>query len=416
MILQTNKLSEIQIQEITALENRAFEKDGLENHSYLSNNLNMYPDMPCFFLGYEEDTLVGFLTAFVPEKDNAEILAVTDPIHQRTGWFKRLYHEALTVLRQYGVQHILFAVEHKSISGNAVLSRFESRVLERSEYRMELEKDSAELGQISLKGTSKRITPETRHIFQEISDSANEEAEDEAYLDLIATSDQRCGYIYFFEGSYVGTYVIGTDESGTFIYGVAIRKEDQGKGISKYMMKHAINDAFNRTDHIFLEVDSHNPPALRLYRRCGFQIVFQVDYFKITICTSLIVNKRNRMTLKERAAKLKMEIPAVFLCLKDRETPLSAKIFAALTVGYALSPIDLIPDFIPLLGYLDDLLILPGLVALTIHFIPQSVWKKNLAVSEDLWKDGKPNKWYYAIPIILIWLLVVWLIIKAVRK
>ena len=58
------------------------------------------------------------------------------------------------------------------------------------------------------------------------------------------------------------------------------------------------------------------------------------------------------MTLKERAASLKRDIPAVFLALKSKETPLTAKILALITVAYALSPIDLIPDCIPVLGYL----------------------------------------------------------------
>ena len=75
------------------------------------------------------------------------------------------------------------------------------------------------------------------------------------------------------------------------------------------------------------------------------------------------------MTLKERAKKLKRDVPAVFLALKDRETPLLAKITAAVTVAYALSPIDLIPDFIPVLGYLDDVLLLPALIALTIRLL-----------------------------------------------
>ena len=60
------------------------------------------------------------------------------------------------------------------------------------------------------------------------------------------------------------------------------------------------------------------------------------------------------MTLKEKARKIKKNIPTVFLALKDKETPIIAKIFAGITVAYALSPIDLIPDFIPVIGYLDD--------------------------------------------------------------
>lgn len=120
------------------------------------------------------------------------------------------------------------------------------------------------------------------------------------------------------------------------------------------------------------------------------------------------------MNLKERAAGLKRDIPAVFIALKDKETPLGAKILAGVTVAYALSPIDLIPDFIPVLGYLDDLIILPALVALTIKLIPHDVFERCRTESEGLWKDGKPKKWYCALPIVLVWLLVIWLVVKAI--
>ena len=118
--------------------------------------------------------------------------------------------------------------------------------------------------------------------------------------------------------------------------------------------------------------------------------------------------------LKERARKLKKDIPAVFLALKDKETPVAAKIIAAVTVGYALSPIDLIPDFIPFLGYLDDVILLPVLIALTVKLIPKPVWEKCQKQAEGMCENGKPKKWYYALPIVLLWLLILWLIVKAI--
>ena len=120
------------------------------------------------------------------------------------------------------------------------------------------------------------------------------------------------------------------------------------------------------------------------------------------------------MDLKQRAKRLKKDIPAVFLALKHKKTPVVAKILAAVTVGYALSPIDLIPDFIPVLGYLDDLILLPTLVALTVKLIPDEVLSECREKSENMWADGKPKKWYYAIPIVLLWLLIVWVIVKAI--
>ena len=120
------------------------------------------------------------------------------------------------------------------------------------------------------------------------------------------------------------------------------------------------------------------------------------------------------MNLEERAKQLKTDIPAVFLTLKDKETPLNAKIFVGITVAYALSPVDLVPDFIPILGYLDDIILLPFLVALTIRFMPKDILERNRQRSVDLWEDGKPKKWYYAVPIILIWLLIIVLVVKGI--
>ena len=121
------------------------------------------------------------------------------------------------------------------------------------------------------------------------------------------------------------------------------------------------------------------------------------------------------MTLKERTGKLKRDVPAVFLALKDKETPVLAKVLAGVTVANALSPIDLIPDFIPVLGYLDDVILLPTMIALTVWLIPKDVWARCRAQSEKLWADGKPKKWYYAIPIVIFWLLVIWLIVRVMQ-
>ena len=77
--------------------------------------------------------------------------------------------------------------------------------------------------------------------------------------------------------------------------------------------------------------------------------------------------------LKQRAVKLKQEIHALALAMRHPRTPLLAKVAAGLVVAYVLSPIDLIPDFIPLLGYLDDLVIVPAGIAIAIRLIPPDI-------------------------------------------
>ncbi len=120
------------------------------------------------------------------------------------------------------------------------------------------------------------------------------------------------------------------------------------------------------------------------------------------------------MNIKERAKRLMADIPAVFLAMRRRETPLFAKALAVVVVAYALSPVDLIPDFIPVIGLLDDVILLPALIALMIKIIPAEVFAECRTEAEGMWSNGKPQKWYYALPVILIWCLLIFVVIKAV--
>jgi uncharacterized membrane protein YkvA (DUF1232 family) len=120
------------------------------------------------------------------------------------------------------------------------------------------------------------------------------------------------------------------------------------------------------------------------------------------------------MNLKERARRLKTDIPALLIGMRSPETPVAAKFLAGLAVAYALSPIDLIPDFIPVLGILDDLILLPALIALAVRLIPADAFARYRKEAEGMWQNGRPKKWYFALPIAAVWLFAVWLVAKTV--
>jgi uncharacterized membrane protein YkvA (DUF1232 family) len=106
--------------------------------------------------------------------------------------------------------------------------------------------------------------------------------------------------------------------------------------------------------------------------------------------------------LKAQAAKLKRNIFTLYLAARDPRTPWYAKAFAACVVGYALSPIDLIPDAIPILGYLDDVILVPLGIYLAMKLIPPEVW---LDCHEKAALGGTlPRSWRAAFFIILLWL------------
>jgi uncharacterized membrane protein YkvA (DUF1232 family) len=109
-------------------------------------------------------------------------------------------------------------------------------------------------------------------------------------------------------------------------------------------------------------------------------------------------------TWKARARQLKTEVYALYLAYKDVRTPWYAKIFTAVVVGYAFSPIDLIPDPIPILGYLDDLVLIPLGAYLAVKMIPPQVMDESRAKAKEVLAQGNPVNKVAAVVIVLIWI------------
>ena len=106
---------------------------------------------------------------------------------------------------------------------------------------------------------------------------------------------------------------------------------------------------------------------------------------------------------KAKARKLKLEVYALYIASKDRRVSWYARVVAVAVVAYAFSPIDLIPDPIPVLGYLDDLILIPLGIALVIKLIPAEVMQDCRERAESTMKAGKPKNWVAGGIIILIW-------------
>jgi uncharacterized membrane protein YkvA (DUF1232 family) len=115
---------------------------------------------------------------------------------------------------------------------------------------------------------------------------------------------------------------------------------------------------------------------------------------------------------KQGTKKLKSETKVLYLAYKHPQTPWYAKAFAGLVVAYAFSPIDLIPDFIPVLGYLDDLILIPLGIGLAIKMIPASVMVDCRIQAEVETAEGKQTNWISVVMIILIWIILAALTIK----
>lgn len=107
---------------------------------------------------------------------------------------------------------------------------------------------------------------------------------------------------------------------------------------------------------------------------------------------------------KQHAIQLKRSVLAVYIACRDPRTPWPVRVLAACVAAYAFSPIDLIPDPIPVLGYLDDLILIPLGVALVVKLLPEDVWRDALATAKARGNAAKPTNWYAAATIVAIWL------------
>ncbi|MBY0218089.1 YkvA family protein [Paenibacillus illinoisensis] len=114
--------------------------------------------------------------------------------------------------------------------------------------------------------------------------------------------------------------------------------------------------------------------------------------------------------VKAMAREIKRNVFVLYLAYKDPRVSWYAKLFAVGVVAYAFSPIDLIPDFIPILGYLDDLIIVPLGITIALKLIPQEVIQDCRDKAEEIRKKGKPTNWITGGLFILVWIVfAVWI-------
>ncbi|MEX0959436.1 MAG: YkvA family protein [Burkholderiales bacterium] len=114
--------------------------------------------------------------------------------------------------------------------------------------------------------------------------------------------------------------------------------------------------------------------------------------------------------LKQWAANLKREIVALWFANRDPRTPLAIRLFAVLVIAYALSPIDLIPDFIPVLGFLDELILLPVALWIILRFMPTEVMASARRQADGWLAAGNcaPRSVLGLMVVIVLWLLILW--------
>ncbi len=267
-----NCLTEEEKSRIKALEALSLKPENLHNYCFLSGKLNADPKLPCFYLGYEGERPVSFLTAFFPDWEEAELNAFTHPDHRNKGYFTALFREAASDLQRAGVGRLVLCTEPGS-TGEKLARRFPKAEFLRSELRM-----------LHLPETVPPLTPgmalapltnENREQYAALCGSTLQKA------DAVLHASDRDGFLLLEGETPVGVFDLEYDGSTIFLCSVRVLPEKRRKGFGSEIVRCALREGLRQGLPVILDVDLENRPARALYEKLGFSTVFQVDYFAL---------------------------------------------------------------------------------------------------------------------------------------
>ncbi len=287
-IEQTNALSEKQNCETLALQKRIHKAENLSNKVFLSNELNIDKEIPCFFLLYEDNQLVSFLACFFPTQNEVEINGFTDPAYRNRGYFSSLLKKAQSTLEVLKIPHVVLQIEAPCNTGKAYCAKRCSSI-ERTEYQLSMQKEAwNQTNTIDDEGIHlRKATIEDAEIYSQIAASAFDDSYQWClnYITFILSDPDRDAFILYKEEHVIGVLNVHyISPVRSLLYGIAIAKDFQSQGYGKQMLSMILSLLFfSGSQEIALEVDSANPRALSLYIHQGFTICFQVDYHVLSL-------------------------------------------------------------------------------------------------------------------------------------
>ncbi len=286
----SHQLNEKQKSDIEALVQECFAFDGVERTLYLSNDLNYYEKMDCFYLLYSNERLVSVLSIVEILEREAEISAYTLPKERNKGYFTALLGYAKDELTRYEINKALFVVEPSCESGIAAVNALQARY-EKSEYllirpnhkeqqHMHKPEDIKEhfvLRELDTHCLEKAATLSSKLFGTDVK-------EDISILKEAMESDQMKTFCSFLSGKMIGITSVNYGIKSACIFDFGIAAKYQGKGYGRKQLDLLLSELSScECENIILEVGSENKKAFSLYQSAGFQIKTQYDYYELQI-------------------------------------------------------------------------------------------------------------------------------------
>ncbi len=281
LITMTNALSAEQTEDIQRLHALCAAHDGTSAALALDASMNFDPNLPAFYLGMEGDHLVAFLMVFAPDSCEAEIIAFTAPSYRRRGYFRALLAQAVEQLSARGVLRLLLQCDAAGADGCAAMAAMAAKY-EYSEYTM-----IRQLSDLPAVDAPLRIAEAAPEELEELCVLAADINEDDPdfYRSMLGKAMATTAMSVF--SAWLGEQRAGMcrviwEEQPPNICTVGIRPDLRGRGLGEALLHLTLREIAARGHAAAaLDVDSGNTVALSLYRKAGFQIKTQIDYYEL---------------------------------------------------------------------------------------------------------------------------------------
>jgi ribosomal protein S18 acetylase RimI-like enzyme len=285
-IIGLTSLTDKQTKEVQALQQYCMDYDCFGRELFLSNDINFYKDMPCFFLSYLEEELYGVLVVFAPTMETAEISTYVHPDHRRIGVFSGLLLKAWRIVHQYQISRVLMVTDSASTVCKEIFNKWQAK-LSHSEYLMAYENHRQPLEFPFAKRCKLREATEVdfEKMIEMNMSSFGEDWDNASHMVRENFNHQftRC-FVGQMDDEIFGLVNVRKEGSALYICGFNIAPAHQGKGMGRYLLQQLLDYlAPSADENITLEVDSNNQPAFRLYTKSGFVVKAQTDYYLLEL-------------------------------------------------------------------------------------------------------------------------------------
>ena len=285
MIRATNQLTEQERKAAKALIASCQAYDQTFREPYLSNMLNFNPNMPAFFLYFQEGELLGLLTVYADDED-VELSILVHPNHRRKGIARALFKSFKEETASYPIRSVTFQTERVFLDGHPDLASHWGLV-EDEETETWLGRDRTSYA-LDSRSDVKVLLADPVYVeeiaqlhYQAFSDPEETLEVSRRYITEALKDSDGLLYILLKEGQVIGVCTVDLSGNSNYLYGLAVAEAYRGQGYGSYLAKSVVNQLIAQNDKSFqIAVEDSNVSAKRLYEKIGFVKQTQVVYLK----------------------------------------------------------------------------------------------------------------------------------------